>query len=89
MYLCCLQEGHKVVGCGWESTCNIDGSLKNYSRMLHGANEEDDLEQNSGHQSKLSLIKGEENQIQSAKNRMSKTGVYFIAGSANNCRKWD
>ena len=54
---CCLEEGHKVARCSWGSTCNIDGCLKKPKRMLHSANQEDELEQNPAQQSKISLIR--------------------------------
>ena len=59
---CCLEEGHKVAKCSWGSACNIDGCLKKCNRMLHSANQEDELEQNSAQQSKISLKEGEEQQ---------------------------
>ena len=40
---CCL-EGHKVAKCSWGSACNIDGCLKKRNRILHSANQEDELE---------------------------------------------
>ena len=60
---CCLEEGHKVVECSWGSICNIDGCLKKHNRMLHNANQEGEFDQNLAHQSKISLIEGEENRI--------------------------
>ena len=57
---CCLEEGHKVEKCSWGSACNIDGCLKKHNRMLHSAKQEDELEQNSAQQSKISLKEGEE-----------------------------
>ena len=57
---CCLEDGHKVVECRWGSTCNIDGCLKKHNRMLHSANQKDELEQNPVVQSKISLMEGEE-----------------------------
>ena len=57
---CCLEEGHKVSKCNWGSACNIDGCLKKRNRMLQSANQEDELEQNSAQQSKISLMEGEE-----------------------------
>ena len=59
---CCLAEGHKVVECSWGSTCNIFGCLKKHSRMLHSADQEDELEHNPTCQSKISLMEGEEQQ---------------------------
>ena len=59
---CCLEEGHKVAECSWVSPCNIDKCLKMHNRMLHSANQEDELEQDSGQQSKISLMEGEEQQ---------------------------
>ena len=47
---CCLEEGHKVVECSWRSACNIDECLKKHNRMLHNANQEDELKQNSAQQ---------------------------------------
>ena len=59
---CCLEEGHKDVECSWGSTCNILGCLKKHNRMLHSANQEDELEHNPVRQSKISLMEGEEQQ---------------------------
>ena len=59
---CCLEEGYKVVECRWGSNCNIEGCLKTHNRMFHSASQEDELEQNSVRQSKISLMEGEEQQ---------------------------
>lgn len=44
--LCCMEEGYKAVECSGSSASNIDGSLEKHNKMLHGSNQEDDLEQN-------------------------------------------
>ena len=42
-----LEEGHKVAKCGWGLVCNINKYLKKHNIMLHIANQEDKIEQNS------------------------------------------
>ena len=43
----CLEGGHKVAKCSWGSACKINECLKKDNRMLHSAEQKDELEQNS------------------------------------------
>ena len=54
----CFLEDHKVAECSRGSAYKIDGCLKKHNRMLHSANEEDELGHNSAEQSKISLMEG-------------------------------
>ena len=66
--------------------------------MLHSANQEYELEQNSLCQSKLLSWDGRNNRIHLWQQNVkswdvfhfgSKAGMYFIAGTANHIEKWE
>ena len=59
---CCLEESHKVAECSCRSTCNINECLKKHNRMLHNASQDDELDWNLAHQSKISLMEREKQQ---------------------------